>query len=100
MVSVINNIYKLSNTSEENLKNLGFHYDRGTSNRDVINYSYKFPVYKYEGKILLNCEITIEINTKIVSVNVYQQNGKTYSPFYCSEFNSNNLVVNTNLNSL
>ena len=66
MVSVINNTYKLSNTSEENLKNLGFHYDRGTSNRDAINYSCDFTdkaiIYiKYKINKCTATELTLDI---------------------------------------
>lgn len=93
MVSVINNTYKLSNTSDENLKKLGFRYDRNTSDTATTNYIYRFSVYKYEGKSLLDCELLVNIDTKIVSVNVYQQNGKIYPSFYCTEFNGNDSLI-------
>ena len=39
---------------EENLKKLSFRYDRSTSDNNTTNYTYKFSVYKYEGKSLLD----------------------------------------------
>lgn len=92
MVSVINNTYKLSNTSEENLKKLGFRYDRNTSDNTTTNYIYRFSVYKYVGKSLLDCELLVNVDTKIVSINVYQQ-GKIYPQFYCTEYSGNDALI-------
>lgn len=86
MVSVVNNTYKLSNTSEENLKKLGFRYDRTTSDNETTNYIYRFSVYKYQSKTLLDCEISVNTDTKLLNINVYQQDGNIYRPFYYSEF--------------
>lgn len=93
MVSVINNTYKLSNTSEENLKKLGFRYDRNTSDTTTTNYIYRFSVYKYEGKSLLNCELIVDTHTKIVSINVYNQSGNIYRPFYYTEFGNHDHII-------
>ena len=93
MVSIINNTYKLSNTSEENLKKLGFHYDRNTSDNNTTNYIYKFSVYKYEGKSLLDCELLINVDSKIVTTNVYEQSGSIYRPFYYTDFGRKDTIV-------
>ena len=93
MVSIINNTYKLSNTSEENLKKLGFRYDRNTSDNNTTNYIYKFSVYKYEGKSLLDCELLINVDSKIVTTNVYEQSGSIYRPFYYTEFGGHDIIL-------
>ena len=93
MVSIANNTYKLSDTSEEHLKELGFRYDRATSDNDITNYVYKFSVYEYAGKSLLDCELIVNVNTKLVSVNVYQQNGSIYRPFYYTDFGRKDTIV-------
>ena len=93
MLSVINNTYKLSNTSEENLKKLGFRYDKSTSDNDTTNYIYKFSVYKYQSKSLLDCELLVNTNTKIVTTNVYEQSGSIYRPFYYTEFGGHDPIL-------
>lgn len=87
MVSVVSNTYKMQNTSEENLKKLGFRYS-GDS-----NYIYRFSVYKYENKSLLDCELIVDIDTKLVSIDVYQHTGKIYSQFYCNEYSNNEIIL-------
>lgn len=83
----------MSNTSEDNLKKLGFRYDKLTSNNEYTNYIYRFPVYKYNSKTLLECKLTLNINTKIITVDVYQESGLIYRQFYHSEYGSKEPII-------
>ena len=93
MVSITNDIYKISDTSEDHLKELGFRYDRATSDNDITNYTYKFSVYEYGGKSLLDCVLLVNVGTKLVTVNVYQENGSIYRPFYYTDFGRKDTIV-------
>lgn len=77
------NFYSMKLPTPEKLKSLGFTYNKGISDKDTEFYSYKFPVYKYKEKILLNCMISVETKSGYVVIDVYDVNLKQiYAPFY------------------
>lgn len=83
MEKIIDNTYISKNHNKNKLKEIGFYYDKDLSNIDSQYYSFKFPVYKYNGKPLLDCIISIDSENGYTIVNVYKSNTKTiYPPFY------------------
>ena len=85
--------YKISDSSKENLKSLGFVYSHKFSNDEDTYYTYRFPVYKNRGKTLLECELIINTASKTVNIGVFDTNQKVYAPFYSDEYSSGNKVV-------
>lgn len=70
-------LYKLVLTKEEQ-KKIGFHYDF-----TLNEYVYEFPVYKSKyASYPLVCKLSIEEDTNLVIINVYNANGFLYSPYY------------------
>lgn len=78
--------YKINNSTIENIRNLGFRYSNSLSTDEEKVYVYRFPVFKYKRKLMLECELTIEVNTNTIFVNVYNSNHSTYAPFYNNEY--------------
>ncbi len=82
-------IYKISNNSEYNLKQLGF---RRTANN---TWQKRFSAYKHKGKTTLEAEFTIFEGNKEVFVNLYCLDGALYAPYYYQKNNKikDNLVL-------
>lgn len=67
--------------SLEQLKNKGFQLLQQNKEGDL--YSYKFPLYKYKAKTLIECEIIVFSDTKDVRINIIDiDNGSLYSGYY------------------
>jgi hypothetical protein len=97
----VKNLYKINNLTIENLRNLGFRYSTLLSNDEEKIYIYRFPVYKYKNKTVLECELTVEINTNNIIVNVYNSHHEIYTPFYNVEYGNFEPIldiVNKNIN--
>ena len=78
--------YQINNPTIENLRNHGIRYSTTLSTNEESVYVYRFPVYKYKRKTTLECEISVEVNSNIVIVNVYNSNHSVYAPFYNDEY--------------
>lgn len=68
-------LYKLNLTNEQQ-KKLGFHYDM-----ELNEYVYEFPVYRSRYATLM-CKLSIDEESNLVIINVYNTDGLLYSPYY------------------
>lgn len=64
-----------------------FHYNRIFSNEENKVYTYRFPVLKYEGFTVLECELRVILGESNVIIDVYDYNTiNRYAPFYYQEY--------------
>ena len=87
-----NRHFVLKNILTNNLYSLGFRkvsfYD------DECKYfKYKFPVYKYKGRMVLECEIVVNGKTGEVVTNIYDDNHSVYTPYYDREFGNHEEMI-------
>ena len=94
--------YKLK-TTKEDLYNKGFRYNKNLSD-DIDYYTLRFPAYKYKNTSVIDCELTIELESGEVRINVFNSNTKTtYAPYYNNYYGGENKVldaVNKNIESM
>ena len=65
----------------------GFHYNRIFSDEESEVYTYRFPVLKYEGFTVLECELRVIPGESNVVIDVYDYNTiNRYAPFYYQEY--------------
>lgn len=77
--------YKLK-TTKDNLYNKGFHYNKSMSDETDF-YSMRFPAHKYKKATTLECELTVELQTGNVTINLYNYGtNEIYTPFYNLEY--------------
>lgn len=74
--------YILKNHTPENLRLLGFHRYSLMCDEDSSYYIYRFPVEKYLGKTVLECELKIDSNTGNIRVDVYDMDHDVFAMFY------------------
>ena len=43
---------------------------------------YRFPVHKYKNYNVLFCELEIDMDSNLVSIDIYDETGSIYPPFY------------------
>jgi hypothetical protein len=80
--------------SKDDLYKKGFHYSRAISDKDSEYYSLRFPVHKYKQQTTLECEITVELQTGNVSIDVFNVGTRDiYVPYYNDQFVGDNLVL-------
>lgn len=78
--------YKLK-TTKDDLYNKGFHYNKLMSDSEIDCYSIRFPVLKYEKITTVECELTVELQTGNVIINVFNYGtNDLYAPYYHHEF--------------
>lgn len=79
--------YYKKNISKEWLSINGFRYCKKLSDEKTNIYTYRFPVFKYEKMIVLECELDICIEDGEVKLNVYDYGtNDKYAPFYYCEY--------------
>lgn len=87
MKNILEKRYIKKNITKEWLSQNNFRYNRFLSENYEENiYSHRFPIYKYAGHTILECEISVKQNTGEININVYD-NGTyvIYPPFYYKE---------------
>lgn len=84
---MVNDTYKISDNSSENLKKLGF---RRTD--DGI-YEKTFAGYKWQGYVTITCKFIAFDDCKDIMIDVLQEDGNFYSPYYSGDKNNNVLVI-------
>ena len=78
--------YKLK-TTKEDLYNKGFRYNSIASDMETDCYSIRFPVLKYNKNTTLECELTVELQTGNVIINVFNYRTRDqYTPYYYVEY--------------
>lgn len=76
----------MKDISTKSLKNLGFHYNKEISDNDNKYYSIRFPVVKYNTHTSIEGEITVDVTSGAILINVYDLKGNHYAPFYNCEY--------------
>ena len=93
--------YILKDHSPENLRLLGFHRYSLMCDEYSLYYIYRFPVEKYLGKTVLECELKIDSNTGNIRVDIYDMDNDVFAMFYNEETESNrSLLTRINKNIL
>ena len=82
--------YILKDHSPENLRLLGFHRYSLMCDEYSLYYIYRFPVEKYLGKTVLECELKIDSNTGNIRVDVYDMDHDVFAMFY-NEYTKSNI---------
>lgn len=87
MELITESLFKKSNMTEKWLLSNDFRYSSMFSDNEAKVYTYRFPVYKYAGYNILECELRVTLGEDVVVVNVYD-NGtiNRYAPFYYHEY--------------
>ena len=86
--------YILKDHSQENLRLLGFHRYSLMCDEYSLYYIYRFPVEKYLGKTVLECELKIDSNSGNIRVDVYDMDHDVFSMFYNEHTKSNMNFMN------
>lgn len=78
--------YKLKTTKDELYKK-GFSYNKFMSDNEIDCYSVRFWVLKHNKVPTVDCELTVELQTGNVLINVYNHDtNDIYVPYYNSEY--------------
>lgn len=73
--------------SKEQLLSKGFRFSKVFSDDENEVYTYRFPVFKYNKMIVLECELKYVLGEDQIDINVYDYNtNDKYAPFYCCEY--------------
>lgn len=81
------NKYYKKNVSKEWLNINGFRYSKKLSDEEASIYTYRFPVFKYERMIVLECELSMCLEDGEVKINVYDYGtNNKYAAFYYCEY--------------
>lgn len=83
----LENNYKIVDSTLQTIKQLGFrYYKRMNYDNERTYYIYSFPIEKYNNMSIMFCDIIVEVNNGLFSIEVRNFDGKTFAPFYNSEF--------------
>lgn len=90
----IDKTYIMKNVGEKKLGDLNYRYDKKLSGNEAEIYSRKFIVYKYHSIPEIECVISIDIETGIAGINVYNiSTGSIYAPFYQNKYGKYDKVI-------
>ena len=99
MAEVIRNkIFKMKQTCNwQHLRTIGFRKFIKESDKEPNRYYYVFPVLKYKEYTNLECKICVE--DQDVQIDLYDNHGNFYPPFYYDEFGNYDNVLKLFINS-
>lgn len=81
--------YKLE-AARDKLQRMGFRYSKICE-----GYTYTFPVYNYNKAVpVIYCRITVDEETNRAWLNVCDDNGRLYAPYYNQEYGKNAIIQN------
>ena len=83
--------YKIEDNNFDNLKKLGF-----TSLGDGI-YIHNFPCYRWHGFVTITGRFVAYDDTKEIVIDVFQEDGRPYAPYYSNEKNNVLAIVRANI---
>lgn len=73
--------------TKEQLLSRGFQFSRVYSDDENEVFTYRFPVFKYNKMIVLECELRTALGENKIDINVYDYNtNDKYAPFYYCEY--------------
>ena len=79
--------FKIDNNERQFLKSIGF-----KSIGDGI-YKYEFPGYKWHGYTTIICRFTAFDDSNEITVDVLNENGELYAPYYSNDKNNSVLAI-------
>lgn len=82
---MINKHFILKDNSIEKLLSLGFKKVTFVDD-DCKYYKYRFPVHKHNGRMTLECELTVNYKSREVIINIYDEHKEIYVPYYNREY--------------
>lgn len=80
MELIRNYTYKIRDCNTQKLRSYGFRHQIADSSSNY--YVYKFPVEKYNKCTILECRVLVDSNSGDVRLDVYDNWGNMYPPFY------------------
>ena len=84
-------------TNKDDLYSKGFRYNKVMSDDVTDCYSLRFPVHKYKKTTVLECEVTVELQTGRVFTNVFNYGtNDIYVPYYNNEYGKYPILVKIN----
>ena len=97
--------YKIKNASKKFLESHGFRYNSIFSNNEETYYSRIFPAYKWLDYVTLFCEIRVLLETREVTIDVYDNpyTRARYAPFYyvaCGNYDPILEIIYNNINKV
>ena len=93
--------YIMSNHSKKFLLDNGFRFNRNLSDSTEEIYTYRFPVVSYKKSTVIECEISVSVNTGITTVSVINTSTKDlYCAYYNREYGRSEVVksIDTHVN--
>lgn len=82
MNNILKEEYIKTNISKHWLMKNDFRYSKDLSDDDSEIYTHKFVVHKYKNIPVLTCRLSLDLKTGITGINVYDERGEMYYPFY------------------
>lgn len=83
---IANNTYVMNELNKNKLYDYGFRYSKIHSEENYTVYKHTFPVYKHNNRTTLYGEILVSIESGEIVINVYDNTGTPYAPFYHIEY--------------
>lgn len=93
MNDILKDRYIKTNISKQWLVQNGFRYNKSLSEDVIEIYTYRFAVHKYKNIPVLFCEFSIDLNTGITGIDVYDENNNMYYPFYHVEYGNYDTLI-------
>lgn len=87
--SIHENQYIISDNNAGHLIDFGFKYDN-----DEEKYVYNFPVLRHEKTTVLRGKITTYTDTNEIQIDIVDNNGVSYAPFYNIECGNYDVILN------
>lgn len=90
--SIFGNEYIIEDNKPQRLVSLGFHKCRTEEDNE---YRYNFTVLIHDNLVSLRGVITAFINTKEIKIDVFDNNGYPYAPFYYIKYGNYDAIMKT-----
>ena len=83
----LENDYVMTDSTLKTVKDLGFrYYKKMNYDNEKLYYIYSFPIEKYNNTSIMLCDIIVEIDNGLFSIDVHNFDNKMFTPFYNTEF--------------
>ena len=85
--------YIISNHSKKFLLDNGFKFNRNLSDSTEEIYTYRFPLVSYKKSTVIECEISVSVNTGTTNISVINTSTKDlYCAYYNREYGKSEVV--------
>ncbi|KAI4438897.1 hypothetical protein C824_001377 [Schaedlerella arabinosiphila] len=90
---LLTHTYIKSNVTKKWLIDNGFQFNKLLSSENEI-YTYRFTVYKYKKYSILTCELSIDLSSGNVGIDLYDEKWESYYPFYYITYGNYDPLLN------